>query len=281
MTVPYTFATQSGNIPLAALDDNFTAVDNNVSTANTVVFSAQPNITSVGTLISVSSSGNVTANYFIGNGAALTGVVATISYGNANVEAYLPTSPTIIGINANVANTDANVANLTLELANVATASSLANTNANVANLVIITTDTDSNVANLTATLGNTDSNVANLITITTDTDSNVANLTSDLANTNANVANLVTITTNTDSNVITLQGQVYANANVANYLPTYSGNITANNISAITAVQLPVYADSAARDTAIAVPVTGMFIINGTTPQIYTGATWGNITLS
>jgi hypothetical protein len=32
---------------------------------------------------------------------------------------------------------------------------------------------------------------------------------------------------------ITTLQGQVYANANVASYLPTYSGNITAGNVLA------------------------------------------------
>jgi hypothetical protein len=32
-------------------------------------------------------------------------------------------------------------------------------------------------------------------------------------------------------SAITTLQGQVYANANVASYLPTYTGNITAANI--------------------------------------------------
>jgi hypothetical protein len=33
-------------------------------------------------------------------------------------------------------------------------------------------------------------------------------------------------------SAITTLQGQVYANANVASYLPTYTGNISAANIS-------------------------------------------------
>ena len=36
-------------------------------------------------------------------------------------------------------------------------------------------------------------------------------------------------------SNVTTLQGQVYSNVNVAAYLPTYSGNLTAGNITATT----------------------------------------------
>ena len=74
------------------------------TTAGTVTTAAQGNITSVGTLTSLSASGNVTAgnlltgglisasgnvtgNYFIGNGSQLTGLPAT--YGNANVATFL------------------------------------------------------------------------------------------------------------------------------------------------------------------------------------------------
>ena len=60
MTVPYTFANAVGLVPASELDVNFAYVSNNVSTANTVVFNAQPNITSVGILTSLSTSGNVT-----------------------------------------------------------------------------------------------------------------------------------------------------------------------------------------------------------------------------
>ena len=42
-----------------------------------------------GYLGTVTATGNVTANYFIGNGALLTGITST--YGNANVADYLPT----------------------------------------------------------------------------------------------------------------------------------------------------------------------------------------------
>ena len=68
MTVPYIFATASGNVPLAELDANFASVANNVSSANvsgTVTINAQPNITSVGTLTSLSVTGNVNAGNII------------------------------------------------------------------------------------------------------------------------------------------------------------------------------------------------------------------------
>ena len=42
--------------------------------AGNIVVAAQPNITSLGTLTTLSVTGNVTANYFLGNGALLTGI---------------------------------------------------------------------------------------------------------------------------------------------------------------------------------------------------------------
>ena len=68
---------------------------NAANTAATVTGAAQANITSVGTLTSLSvsgnitSSGNISGNFILGNGSQLTGLPAT--YGNANVAAYLPT----------------------------------------------------------------------------------------------------------------------------------------------------------------------------------------------
>jgi hypothetical protein len=71
------------------------ALNSNAATfAGTVTTAAQPNITSVGTLTSLTSSGNisttgnVTANYYIGNGSLLTGI-ATSSYSNADVSNFL------------------------------------------------------------------------------------------------------------------------------------------------------------------------------------------------
>jgi hypothetical protein len=77
MTVPYTFANRTGNIPLSELDANFSNVSAFSSTAGTVTTASQPNITHVGTLTSLTVSGsgsmdsltvggNVTANNIIG-----------------------------------------------------------------------------------------------------------------------------------------------------------------------------------------------------------------------
>ena len=59
------------------------------TTTGTVTTAAQPNITSVGTLISLTATGNATANYFIGNGSQLTGITATNVSANALTGATL------------------------------------------------------------------------------------------------------------------------------------------------------------------------------------------------
>lgn len=89
MTVPYIFANATGTIALSELDVNFAAVSAYSDTAGTVTTNAQPNITSVGTLTSLSVTGNITGSYFSGNGSQLTGIVS--SYNNTNVVALLST----------------------------------------------------------------------------------------------------------------------------------------------------------------------------------------------
>ena len=59
-----TYATNAGGANIAII-------------AGTVTTNAQPNITSVGTLSSLSVSGNITGSYILGNGSQLTGVTAT------------------------------------------------------------------------------------------------------------------------------------------------------------------------------------------------------------
>lgn len=87
------YATAAGSATTATSAS--TAVS--ATTAATVTTAAQPNITSVGTLSVLSTSGNISASgniagsYFIGNGAALTGIVATTTYNDSNVAAFLPT----------------------------------------------------------------------------------------------------------------------------------------------------------------------------------------------
>jgi hypothetical protein len=80
-------------------------------TAGTVTTDNQPNITSVGTLTGVTSTGNISTtgnvvgNYFIGNGSLLTGM-ATNSYSNSNVTALLAAlGSNVISSSANISTT--------------------------------------------------------------------------------------------------------------------------------------------------------------------------------
>ena len=57
--VPYTFGTESSPIPLSQLDANFAVIPKYANTAGNVVNAIQSNITSVGTLVALSVSGNV------------------------------------------------------------------------------------------------------------------------------------------------------------------------------------------------------------------------------
>ena len=61
-TVPYIFANSIGNIPLSELDSNFADVKSRTDSANVVTDSAQPAITSVGTLTALTVNGVVTVN---------------------------------------------------------------------------------------------------------------------------------------------------------------------------------------------------------------------------
>jgi len=88
MTVPYTFANASGYVPASELDANFAAVSEYSNTAGTVTASAQPNITSVGRLTSLTVTGNISGSYILGNGSQLTGIV-TATYNNSNVTSLL------------------------------------------------------------------------------------------------------------------------------------------------------------------------------------------------
>ena len=94
-SVPYTFANSVGNIPLAYLDANFSNVKAATDTAGTVTTAAQPNITSVGTLSSLSVTGNVTAANFIGN---ISGNIANAVYSDTAGTVTTAAQPNITSV---------------------------------------------------------------------------------------------------------------------------------------------------------------------------------------
>jgi hypothetical protein len=170
--------------------------------ALSVANAAQPNITSVGTLTSLTVTGNiaagninggniVVANFYYGDGGFLTNVVANGSYSNSNVANYLPTFTGNVGAgNVNVTGT---------VYANGISSTGLAS----------LTTLTVSATANLGA-VGN-------------------------VKITGGNVGQLLATDGNGNLSWVNDPSGVYNNNNVANYLPTFTGTVGANRISSNT----------------------------------------------
>ena len=108
MPVPYTFANQTGPIPLNELDANFAMIPDFANTAGTVTESNQSNITAVGTLTSLSVSGNISATGLTvttlnSTTAAITGNATT---GNISTTGITTVSATVTG-NLTIANISA------------------------------------------------------------------------------------------------------------------------------------------------------------------------------
>lgn len=225
----------------------------------TLTTASQPNITAVGTLTGLTSSGNVSAAYFLGNGSLLTGLPAT--YGNANVAAYLPTYSGLLGGTL----TTASQPNIT-EVGTLTGLTSSGNVSAvyflgNGSQLTgLPATYSNANVAAYLPTysglLGGTlttaaQPNITSVGTLTSVTTS--GNVTAAYANITATVfaSNIVTSGSSgniTGANYITANFFVgngslltgisgsgtYGNANVAAFLPTYTGNVGAGNLNIV-----------------------------------------------
>jgi hypothetical protein len=193
-----TGANVTGYVPLANAANTATSA----TTAGTVTTNAQPNITSVGTLTSLSVTGNVSANYFIGDGSQLTGLPA--SYSNTNVAAYLPTYTGNVSANYFIGN-----------------GSTLTNlTGANVTGYVPL------------ANAANTATSATTAGTVTTNAQPNITSvgtLSSLSVTGNVSAGNLKTDNLLYANGVAWSFGSTYSNTNVAAYLPTYTGNVSAN----------------------------------------------------
>jgi hypothetical protein len=218
----------------------------------TLTTSSQPNITSVGTLSSLTVAGNVssgnanlgnavTANFFIGNGSLLTGISTSsslISNGNSNVS---------IGSSGG---------NITAGVGGTANVLILTSTGANVTGYATVSANFSAGNATVAGTLtmgsgsgGNlTGANVisANLFTgtLTTANQPNITSvgtLSSLSVTANVSAGNILTNNLLYANGVAWSFDSSYSNTNVAAYLPTYTGNVAANyfigNGSALTSI--------------------------------------------
>ena len=223
------------------------------TTAGTVTTNAQPNITSTGTLTAldvtgnvsggnistggvINATGNITGNFFIGNGSQLTGIDATsIQNGNSNVKVYANANVTtsvagvanvlvVTGTGSNIAGTlnatgDLTVANA--NLGNAATANFFIGSGANLTSLT---------GANVTGTVANATYAVSagSAATAGTVTTAAQPNITSTGTLTGLVVGNVTdNVTFNTGGNgTLTATGNITALNFLGNVIGNISGNI-------------------------------------------------------
>jgi hypothetical protein len=168
------------------------------------------------------------------------------------VAAYLPTSSIIIGINANVtaANSAINslVSNAAIQSAlldtltsNAATQSTVLDTlTSNAATQSVSLSTLLSNAAAQEASLSSLVGNAATQSLAITSADANLGTATTNITTLFSNAATQSASINTTNANItaanaaiLTLQTQVYTDSNVAAYLPVYTGNVGAGNITA------------------------------------------------
>ena len=219
---------------------NVTGTVSSATTASTVTTASQPNITSVGTLSSLSATGNitsgnanlgnlVTANFFTGNGSLLTGITVsagnTIVSGNSNVLVSANGNVTTsVSGNANIlviTGTGVNVAG-TLNVTGNATVGNLitAGSGGNISNVNVISANTFIATGNITAGNINTTGsggNIGNANVISANTFIASGNITTS----NANLGNAAT------ANYFI--GNLYGTANLATYATTANAVAGAN----------------------------------------------------
>ena len=163
-------------------------------------------------LINYATYANTNIGYINANVTAANSAIATLQtqvYANANVTAYLAlgTDATILGL---VANTTAANSAISLLNANIGSFYTYANSSLQTinANIGSFYTYANSSLQTINANVGAYET---------------YANTNIGYINANVTAANL---------NIATLQTQVYANANVAAYLPTYAGNVASANLT-------------------------------------------------
>jgi hypothetical protein len=178
--------------------------------------------------------------------------ISDVAYGNSQVAAYLPTSSIIIGINANVtaANSAINslVSNAAIQSAlldtltsNAATQSTVLDTlTSNAATQSVSLSTLLSNAAAQEASLSSLVGNAATQSLAITSADANLGTATTNITTLFSNAATQSASINTTNANItaanaaiLTLQTQVYTDSNVAAYLPVYTGNVGAGNITA------------------------------------------------
>ncbi len=293
----------TGDISAANLVGPHTAGNSNIviTTNGNITFTSNSNATMVVTDTGANVAGYANATYFVGDGANITGI---LDNGNSNI---------VITANANITFTSTSNATMTItdtgaNVSGYVDATYFVGDGANITGITLANLDNGNSNVVITANANVTITSSSNATMVITDTGANIsgyanvtgnlsaANLVGTLASGNSNVAitanGNITLTATSNSTVIitdiganvTGYANITGNANIGNIgtggIVSATGNITGAKVTATVAHQLPVYADTTARDAAIAVPTTGMLVwlTSGSNVQVYTGSVWANL---
>jgi hypothetical protein len=246
MTVPYQFANATGNINLAELDANFDSLGVFSQNAATVTASAQPNVTALGTLVSLSVTGNIRSinGFLFGDGRYISNLpVANGTYGNANVATYLPTytgtlNPSTVN-SANITTANLAVTNISTFARSVTMSQGLQvtgdiNSYGNVIGKNFVSATGNANVANVNAnavsTVGLTATGLVTVGTLIPTTITGNANIFANFITANANLA--VTGRITSSSFIIANQGFT-TNATLTAGDAAITNNITTTSLTA------------------------------------------------
>lgn len=229
MTVPFTFGTQAGPIPLSELDADFAAPVAYANTAGTVINPVQANITSLGTLVSLSVAGNVnSANAQIGILTANTIHTSGNILTNNSVSAYgNVTAGNVIG---NVVSNSISATGL------IVTTNNLIGGNIYTGGIIsavgsIQTQGIVSAIGNIVTAsyfVGNFRGNVVGNVSVG-------GSNTQVLFNSNGNIGASPGLTFTTSPNALGVLGTISASGNIT----TVQGNVTAGNLLVNGATQL------------------------------------------
>lgn len=247
MSVPYIFANDTGNIALSDLDVNFANVKASADTAVVVTANAQPNITSLGTLNSLTATGNIsTSGYFKGNGSALTGVIAsnanaTNLIGNTLSSNVLNSSLTSVGtlgnlqvtgpVTAGGAITGLTVSTIVISASGNVTGGNILTAGALITGSNIVTGGQISAVGNITTAgtfIGTFAGNISGNLTVP-------GSNTQVLFNNNGNAGTSSGFTFNSASNVANITGTIQGGNLLTSGVVSAAGNITGGNLSVST----------------------------------------------
>ena len=284
MTVPYTFGNEQSPIPLSQLDANFAAPIAFANTAANVSNAAQPNITSVGTLVALSVTGNIASGNLRTTGSV--SATGNITVGNVTTGGIVSAFGNVTGGNFRTAGSLSVTGNATV--GNIAFTTGSVAGNLNAGGIITATGNISSqgnilaqgvvsatgNIVTTGLFVGNFQGNIVGNITGVPGSSTQV------LFNTAGNVDAVGGLTYNKGSNTLSVLGTISAQGNIvvgANLsvagttqlvgvvtAPTPAANVVNNQVATAAFVNNRINAlGTMATQNANAVAITGGTITN------------------